>query len=131
MVYSVVCWSCSGRKNYPPELLMAANHGGPGVTYLCFYRDSTVVFMPGMFSNEIEGTYQLRDSVFIVKGIPLGGYIHSDRFLLTRKHPLNSNWSEKLIVQVDSTLKIADSIHVLPVDRDWRDSASYIRSAKQ
>lgn len=112
-------------------MLMAANHGGPGVTYLCFYRDSSVIFMPGMFSTEIEGTYQLRDSVFIVKGIPQGGYIHSNRFLLTRKHPLNPNWNEKLIVQVDSTLRIVDSFCVLPVDRDWRDSASYTRSAHQ
>ena len=100
-------------------VLHAYYDSGVGGCSLTVMEDSTCQWRAG-FDEPQKGFYSINDSLITLKSIELGGALKSKLLLITKKNPHQSQRGNEVLLQVDQTGTIADSIFIFTVDKDIR-----------
>ena len=108
--------TCVAKRKKERQLLFQATYdGGVGGCSLVLYKDSTCLWLGGIATDDIEGTYQKIDSLIVLQNIPLDGCLKSNKLVLTTVNPNNSLLHDHILVQVDSVRNVIDSMHIFTV----------------
>jgi hypothetical protein len=100
-------------------VLHAYYDSGVGGCSLTLWKDSTCQWSAG-FDESQKGFYSISDSIITLKGIEQGGALKSKRLLITKKNPHQLHRGNEILLQIDQTGAVADSIFILTVDKDIR-----------
>ncbi len=100
-------------------VLHAYYDSGVGGCSLTLWKDRTYQWSAGFDASQ-KGFYSIRDSIINLKGIKPGGALKSKRLLITKKNPHQPQRGNEILLQVDQTNAVADSIFILTVDKDTR-----------
>jgi hypothetical protein len=100
-------------------VLHAYYDSGVGGCSLTLSKDSTCQWDAG-FNESKKGFYFINDSLITLKGLELGGALKSKLLLITKKNPHQLRRGNEILLQVNQTGTIADSIFILTVDKDIR-----------
>jgi hypothetical protein len=118
IVYSGLClFSCGQKKQLKPWIFQATYDSGVGGCSLVFRKDSTVLWIGGIASNDKEGYYHIKDSLIILEKIPIETCLKSKYLLITNRNPNQSETGDTILVQVDQDLHIVDSTYIFQIYR--------------
>ncbi|WP_143436965.1 hypothetical protein [Hymenobacter mucosus] len=117
--------SCSSKEEIStsPEIIRGIYDSGTSSCYLAFKQDGTFEWFSGSSigaSTAYQGKYSLQDSVFYLDRSDFSSVIKSNRLLLTSKHPLSGGTNDEYIIQVDSLIRLVDSVFIFMVIHDKR-----------
>jgi hypothetical protein len=105
--------SCTTKVPKQKDIWFQATYDpGVGGCSLVFYKDSTCLWMAGIASDDKEGKYNIQGSVITLEDIPLETCFKSKKLLLTNINPNNKDLRDSILVQIDSSLRVVDSIHI-------------------
>lgn len=105
--------SCESKDAQKKERLFQATYdSGVGGCSLVFSKDSTCLWMAGIIHNDKKGKYHIQDSIITLEDIPLETCLKSNKLLITTFNPHQKASGDSILLQIDSKLKILDSIHI-------------------